>query len=52
MQGMYVCMGFMALITAMVSCARSQDSLLSESVRRVQVVLLIAGRRKAVLVFY
>ena len=28
-------MGFMALITALVLCARSQDSLLSVSVRRV-----------------
>ena len=32
-------MGFMAHITAMVLCARSQDSLLSVSVRRVLVVI-------------
>ena len=35
---MYVCVGFMALITAIVLCVRSQDSLLSVSVRRVHVV--------------
>ena len=35
---MYVRMGFMALITTLVLCARSQDSLLSVSVRRVHVV--------------
>ena len=34
----YLFMDFMALITAMVSCARSQDSLLSVSVRRLHVV--------------
>ena len=31
-------MGFMALITALVLCARSQDSLLSVSVRKVHVL--------------
>ena len=41
---MYVCMGFMALImTALVLCARSQGSLLSVSVCRVNVVLPTAG---------
>ena len=39
---MYVCV-FMALITAQVLCARSQDSVMSVSVRRVHVVLSIAG---------
>ena len=34
----YVCMGFVALITALVLCATSQDALLSVSVRRVHVV--------------
>ena len=44
-----VCMGFMALITAMVLCARFQDSLLSVSVRRVHAVFSTAafkGREK------
>ena len=40
---MYVCMGFMALITALVMCAMSQDSLLSVSVRRAHVVFSTAG---------
>ena len=40
---MYVCMGFMALITAMVLCTRSQDSALSVSVRRMHVVFTTAG---------
>ena len=35
---MYVCTNFRALITALVLCAKSQDSLLSVSVRRVLVV--------------
>ena len=35
---MYV-RGFMALITTLVLCARSQDSVMSVSVRRVHVVL-------------
>ena len=35
---MYECLGFMALITAMVLCARSQDSVLSVSERRVHVL--------------
>ena len=33
----------MALKTAMVSCARCQDSFLSASVRRVHIVFLTAG---------
>ena len=40
---MYVCMGFMALKTALVLCAMSQDSLLSASVRRLHVVFSTAG---------
>ena len=36
-------MGFMVLITALVLCARSQDSLLSVSVRRVHVAFSTAG---------
>ena len=32
--GIYVCMDFMALITAMVLCASCKDSLLSVSVHR------------------
>ena len=36
---MYVCMGYMALITGLILCARSQDLLLSVSVRRVLVVI-------------
>ena len=36
-------MGFMALTTALVLCARSQDSLLSMTVRRVHVVFSTAG---------
>ena len=39
---MYVCV-FMALITTLVLCARSQDSEMSVSVRRVYVVSLNAG---------
>ena len=35
--------GFMELITALVLCARSQYSVLSVSVRRVNVVFLTAG---------
>ena len=38
----YVCRRFMALITAMVLCARSQDSLLSVSMRRVHVLFSTA----------
>ena len=34
---------FMALITAQVLCARSQDLVMSVSVRRVHVVLSVAG---------
>ena len=40
---LYVCMGFMALIIAMVPCARSEDSLLSVPVRRVRVVFSTTG---------
>ena len=40
---MYLCMGFTALVTAMVLCARSQDSLMSASVRRVHVLFSTAG---------
>ena len=41
---MYVCMGaYMALITALILCARPQDSLLSVSVLRVHVVLSASG---------
>ena len=36
-------MGFMALITTLVLCARFQDSLLAVSVRRVHVIFSIAG---------
>ena len=36
-------MGFMALITVMVSCARSQDSVQSVSVSSVRDVLSTAG---------
>ena len=36
-------MGFMAVITALVLCARSQDTFPSVSVRRVHVVLPTAG---------
>ena len=43
MEDQYECMGFMALITAMVVCAKSQRSLLSVSVRRVHVVFSAAG---------
>ena len=39
----YACTGFMALITTLVLCARSQDSLLSVPVRRVHVVFSTAG---------
>ena len=38
-----VCMDFMALITVMVSCTRSQKSLLLVSVRRVHVVFSSGG---------
>ena len=40
---MYVCVGFMAFVTALVLCARSQDSSLSVSVRRADVVFSTAG---------
>ena len=36
-------MGFMAFMTALVLCARSQDLVLSVSVRRVHVVFSAAG---------
>ena len=39
----HVCMGFLALITAMVLCASSQDSVLSVSVRRVHVAFSTAA---------
>ena len=39
----YVCMGFIALTTAMVSYARFQDLLLSVSVRRIHVAFSTAG---------
>ena len=41
----YAFMGFMALTTLMVLCARSRDSVLSVSVRRVHVVLSTAGSK-------
>ena len=41
---MYVCV-FMALITTLVLCARSQDLVISVSVRKVHVVLSTAGLR-------
>ena len=41
--GLHVCMVSMALITALVLCARSQDSLLLVSERRVHVVIWTAG---------
>ena len=40
---MCVCVRFMPLVTAMVLCARFQDSLLSVSVRRVRVVFSTSG---------
>ena len=40
---LYVCIGFTALITAMVLCARSQDSVLSVSVRKERVVFSTTG---------
>ena len=40
---LYVCMGFIALVTDMVWSARSQDSALTVSVRRVHVVFSTAG---------
>ena len=40
---MYAHMGFMALITALALCGRTQDSLLSVSERRVHVVFSTAG---------
>ena len=40
---MHAFMGFTALVTAMVLCARSQDSIPSVSVRRVRVVCSTAG---------
>ena len=39
---MYICVGFMALITAMVLFATSQDSVISVSVRRAHVVFSTA----------
>ena len=39
----YVCMSFIALITALVLCARSQDPLMSVSARRVHVAFSTAG---------
>ena len=42
---MYACIGFMALITALVFGVRSQDFVLSVSVRRVHVVSSTAGFR-------
>ena len=39
---MYIRMSFTALITAMVMCAKSQDSLMSVSVRRVHVIFSTA----------
>ena len=40
--GAYVCV-FMALITTLVLCARSQDLVMTVSVRRVHLVLSTAG---------
>ena len=40
---MYACMGVMALVTAMVLCGWSQDSLLSVSTSRVHVVFSTAS---------
>ena len=40
---MHICMGFMALITAMALCAESQDSLLSVSVSMVHAVFSTTG---------
>ena len=40
---LYVCMSFIALLTAMVLCSRSQDSLLSVSARRARVVFSTDG---------
>ena len=42
---MHVCMAFMALTFALVLCARSRDSLLSMSVRRIHVLFSNAGLR-------
>ena len=42
-EAMYVFMGFIGLVTALVVCARSQDSLLLVSVHRVHVVFSTAG---------
>ena len=44
---MYVYMGFMALITTQVLCAKSQDSSLSVSVRRLHVVFSTVGFKGA-----
>ena len=40
---MYICMGFMAHIPAMVLCAKSQDSLMSVSERRLHAVFSTDG---------
>ena len=45
---MYVCISFMALITAIVLCARSLDSVLSVSVPRVHVLFSFADLRAKV----
>ena len=39
----FVCVFFMALTTTLVLCARSQDFVISVSVRRVHVVLSTSG---------
>ena len=44
----YACMGIMALIAAGVLCAKSQDSLLSVSVRRAHAVFFAAGFKRGV----
>ena len=44
---MYICMVFMALITATVLCARSRDSLLSVSVCRIHVIFSTVGFKDA-----
>ena len=51
---MYACLCFMALIAALILCARSQDLVMSVSVRKLHVVYSTAGfkgrgkpRRKA-----
>ena len=42
-----ICMGFMTLVTAVVLCVRSQDSVLPVSVRRIHVAFSTAGWKGA-----